>query len=212
MLEDSCTCCGIPENRDDRTATTATQWSTETPVLEAQLPEELQAALGRFLGTEPVETLGDWTTAVRRLAGDGSITLEELCLSEEPTDHWALVDGERYDFACFYDAVILAGLTDRPVDIRTKSPGGTVIEARAIGTSELTVAPREAVFSFGIDASVEPPSDGEPSLEQGYAAICPYVKAFPDRTAYERWATTVPAATVAMPLSGATEFATQLVR
>jgi hypothetical protein len=37
------------------------------------------------------------------------------------------------------------------------------------------------------------------------------VKAFPDGDAYEEWAETVPAATVAMALDGATEFAAVLV-
>ncbi|AUX07828.1 alkylmercury lyase [Halalkaliarchaeum desulfuricum] len=113
--------------------------------------------------------------------------------------------------ACFYDAVILAALSDREVDIRTESPDGTVIEARAVGSDQLTVTPGGAVFSFGIDEGVNPPPDGGPTLEQGYAAICPYVKAFPSREAYRRWAETVPAATVAMPLSGATELAGELV-
>jgi len=102
-------------------------------------------------------------------------------------------------------------MVDEPVDIRTESPDGGVIEARAVGTSELTVEPEDAVFSFGIADDVEPPSGDGLTPADVYGAVCPYVKAFPDGDAYEEWAETVPAATVAMALDGATEFAAVLV-
>ena len=91
------------------------------------------------------------------------------------------------------------------------SPGGTVVEARAVGSDELSVTPEEAVFSLGISTNAHEKSGGNPTLQDVYAAICPYVKAFPDRGAYEQWADTVPAATVAMPLAGATDVAGALV-
>jgi hypothetical protein len=73
------------------------------------------------------------------------------------------------------------------------------------------VTPEGAVFSFGIETTVASPSGDGPTLEQGYSSICPYVKAFSDFEAYERWAERVPAATIAMPLAGATELAAELV-
>ena len=91
------------------------------------------------------------------------------------------------------------------------SPGGTVVEAQAVGSDELSVTPEEAVFSLGIGTDAYGESGGNPTLQDGYAAICPYVKAFPDREAYEQWAETVPAATVALPLAGATDVASALV-
>lgn len=213
MTDDPCPCCGDIESSNADSERSADRWVPDASPLEAELPPELQSALGRFLGVEPVETVGEWAGEVRNRTGDGSITVDDLCLTAEETGHRGTIGDERYHFACFYDAVILAVLTDRPVDIRTKSPDGTVIEAHAVGRDELTVRPTEAVFSFGIDETVDPPADGdEPSLERGYAAICPYVKAFPTPAAYEQWAGTVPAATVGMPLEGATDLATELVR
>lgn len=85
------------------------------------------------------------------------------------------------------------------------SPNSSVIEARAIRGDVLTVTPKEAVFSVGIVKTVASPSDNGPTLEHGYASICPYVKAFSYLEAYERWAERVPAATIAKPLAGATE-------
>lgn len=211
MTDDSCPCCdGITEH-DIGTSSRTEQWRVDDSVLTTELPEELGLALGRFLGIESVDTLGGWVTAVQYHLDGGALTVEELCVTQDETEHWGIVDGERYSFACFYDAVILAALVEDPVDIRTKSPNGSVIEARAIGTDELTVAPDNAVFSFGIDEDVTPPSRNGPRLESGYAAICPYVNAFQNQRAYERWARSVHAATIAMPLAGATELAAALV-
>lgn len=212
MTEDSCPCCGNVTEQDAATGSRTEQWQIDGSVLTAELPDELGSILGRFLGTEPVDTLGGWVAAVRYHIDGSSITIDELCVSDVETEHWGISDGEKYHFTCFYDAVILAALVDSPVDIRTKSPDGTVIEARAVGTDELTVAPDDAVFSFGIDKNVSPPSEDGPTLEDGYAAICPYVNAFPSRDAYERWKESVSAATVAMPLEGTTELAEALVK
>ena len=213
MTDDQCPCCGGIENSNAESERSENRWISGASPLESELPPELQSALRRFLGVESVETLGGWASEVRDRTGGGSITVDDLCLTDEETVHRGTVGDEQYHFACFYDAVILAALSDSPVDVWTKSPDGTVIEARAVGTEELTVRPSEAVFSFGIDDAVAPPADGEdPSLERGYAAICPYVNAFPTPVVYEEWAKSVSAATVAMPLEGATDLAAELVR
>lgn len=179
--------------------------------LTAVLPPEMASTIGRFLGREPVRTLGEWAAALRDGHDVDEITTEELCLTTETTPHRGVLDGETFHFACFYDAVILAAMTGDPVDIRTESPEGATIEARAVGTDELTVDPPEAVFSLGIALDVEPPGEAGLHPERGYEAICPYVRAFPDREVYDQWAASVPAATVGLPLEGATAFATALV-
>lgn len=184
---------------------------TAPSVLDATLPADLQAALGRALGTGPVETLGDWVAEVRTATGGGPIDVADLCHADDETAHWGEVGTDRYHFRCFYDAVILAALIDEPVDIRTERPGGEPVWARAAGTAALTVDPPDATFSFGIDDRVEPPDSGVPTPERVYAAVCPYVRAFPDLDAYGEWAPTVPATTVAMPLAGATDVAAALV-
>lgn len=209
MTEDSCPCCGGVDELNVENEPSAGHWIGDTSVLDTELPRELRLALGRFLGSESVDTLEEWATEVRQHVG-GSISIEELCLTSEQTDHWGTVNGDRYYFACFYDAVILAALSEQLVDIYTVSPDGDSIEAQAIGSNELTVSPEEAVFSFGIERTVDPPSGDGPILEHGYASICPYIKAFPDIEAYERWARRVPAVSIAMPLRGATELATEL--
>lgn len=212
MTEDSCPCCGsVTEHKavnDSRTE----RWQGGDSVLTTELPADLSSALGRLLGTESVETLGGWVAAVRYHVDGTSVTIDELCVTDGETDHLGIVDGEKYHFACFYDAVILAALVESAVDMRTKSPNGTVVEAHAVGTDKLTVNPSEAVFSFGIDKDVSQPSEDGPSLEDGYAAICPYVNAFSNQEAYEQWANSVQATTVSMPLAGATELAAALVK
>lgn len=187
------------------------RWIPETPVLEAELPGDVQASLSQLLDGESVTTLGDWVDEVRSRTGGEAIEFDDFCHASEETEHWGQVAGKTYHFLCFYDAVALAVLTDRPVDIRTQSPDGTVIEAHAVGTTDLTVTPEEAVFSFGVERDPEPAAESGSVSEDIYSVVCPYVKAFPDRTAYERWAERVPAATVAMPLAGNTDIAAALV-
>lgn len=211
MTEDPSHCCGSTEPATTETETSGGRWISDGAVLDAELPSAVRSTLGRFIGAESVDTLGEWAGAIRQQTGGGPISEDDLCFTNEERSHWGTVDGERHYFACFYDAVILAAISERPVDIHTESPDGTVIEARAVGEDELTVEPSGAVFSLGIDETVDAPPEGGPTLEESYAAICPYVKAFPDASAYEEWATTVPAATVAMELDGATEFAAALV-
>lgn len=217
MGEHSCDCTASPAGQAPTTNETATD---ETPTdarllgdgdeLDTRLPEDLQAALGAFLDDPPIETLGEWVTAVRRETGGGAIAVDDLCHAETVTDHWGETAEERYHFECFYDAVVLATLTETAVDIRTASPDGDSVEARADGDGGLSVTPSDAVFSFGIDTAAAAESDGDPALADVYQANCPYVKAFPDRDAYVTWAERVPAATVAMPLAGATALAEAL--
>ncbi|MFA1612516.1 organomercurial lyase [Halobellus rubicundus] len=198
-------CCGAGEQKPEDGAG---HWLGDV-TLDQQLPADLQAALGRFLGVGSVDTLNEWSALIRGQTG-GAISADHLCHTDEETGHWGEVDGERHHFQCFYDAVVLAALTDRPVDIHTVSPGGTAIEARAVSGEDLSVTPESAVFSLGIASDAHERSGGAPTLQDSYAAICPYVKAFPNRDAYEQWADEVPAATVATPLSGATAFARAL--
>lgn len=187
------------------------RWISGSPVLDVELPGNIQTALGRLLGDSAVETLGDWIAEVRSRTGGGQIKLGDLCHSGTATPHWGEMAGERYHFRCFYDAVVLAALADQPVDIRTESPDGVVITARAAGSEELTVTPDDAVLSFGVDDRVTQQLDADLSAETVYSAVCPFVRAFPHPNAYYRWAESVPAVTITMPLSGATELASALV-
>lgn len=187
------------------------RWITTGSAVEAPLPDDVRSKMRAFLGAESVETIGEWTDEFKSRTAGGSMDPDDLCHSGEETEHWGEVDGERQYFRCFYDALLLSELTDEPVDIRTKGPDGTIIEARADGADDLTVSPEGTVVSFGISTEAEPEEPGSPTLEETYSAICPYVKAFPDREAYEQWADSVDAVTVAMPLMDATDAAGRML-
>ena len=199
------------QSHDARNSPTETadadRWLAESPV-DATLPDDLQRVLGRFLGVAPVKTLGAFATALGQQAG-GSLGVEDLCHADEPTGHRGVTDEATYHFRCFYDAVVLAALVDAPVDIRTETPDGAVVEARA-AEGEITATPATAVVSFGIARDVAPPGEDGPRLDAAYRNICPFVRAFPDREQYAAWATTVPAATVGFRLTDAAAFADRL--
>lgn len=210
MLETDCSCCGTDDAGSESDAS-AERWITETPVTDASLPDDVRAAVESLLGADSPETLADCVDELREQGGSSAVTIDHLCHSSEPTKHWGEVDGERDYFRCFYDAVALAELVDSPVDVHTEGPDGTVIEARASGDGDLEATPADAVLSFGVTENVTPASDDGPTLEELYVAVCPYVKAFPDRAAYEEWAEAAPAATVGMPLADGIDVATRLV-
>jgi hypothetical protein len=179
----------------------------DTGVLDAPLSPDVRRALARFLDGSTVRTLRDWVGAVRDRTGGAAIDMEDLCHEQAETPHWGELDGDRYHFTCFFDAVVLAALAEAPVDVRTESPDGTVIEATVAGDGDLTVDPPGTLMSFGALTVPSVIPDGEPTREDVYAAICPVVKAFPSPGAYERWSTSVPAATIAIPLADATAVA-----
>lgn len=186
------------------------RWLGGAPVVDQQLPADVQANMAEFLGMESAETLRDWIEEYGRITGGASVDFEDLCHASDETAHWGVMDGETYYFACFYDALLMAEMKGSTTEIRTESPDGTVIEAEASGSGELEVTPAETVVSFGISTEVEP-SEAGPTVAEVYGAVCPFVKAFPDRESYERWADEVPAATVAMPLLEAVDLAGEFV-
>ncbi|WP_254767926.1 organomercurial lyase [Salinilacihabitans rarus] len=207
MVDEPCDCCGIdPEsgrNRGPSPGTNEGHWIDDAPITEATLPADVRAAMERFLDGGPIETLGDVVSTIRRRAGGGPLDVADLCHADGPTGHRGTVDGRTYHFECFFDAIVLAERVESPVDVRTESPGGAVVEVRATGTGDLAATPADAALSFGVAADPDSFSSGDWTFEEAYAAFCPYVRAFPDRAAYEAWAPTVPAATVGAPLSDA---------
>jgi len=132
--------------------------------------------------------------------GAGDASGEDDAGGDTGSDGGRGADWSHY-FRCFFDAVALARLVGDPVAIRTESPTGDRIDVRATRDG-IDATPESAVLSFGISADVDAPLDGStPVPAAAYEAICPSVKAFPDRSAYERWAAAVDAPTVGLPLA-----------
>jgi hypothetical protein len=165
--------------------------------------------MGQFFGEESVETLADVAAAMRDATGGGSFAVDDLCHATAETPHRATMEGETYHFRCFYDGIALAHLADEAVEIRTESLTGEPITVQA-SPSDIDVSPSEAAMSFGIAADAETPPSGGSIQEAAYEAFCPYVKAFPSRETYERWADNADAVTVGMPLASGVSFAAAL--
>jgi alkylmercury lyase len=179
--------------------------------LERPLPAGLREQLETLLADSSVETLGGWVEEVRARTGGGPIDVEDLCHADDETSHYGVTPDETRHFQCFFDAVLLTGLLDDPVDVHTVSPGGTEIELAAVETDAMTVRPESAVFSFGISDSLVVSPAREPTHQDVYAAICPYVRAFPTASAYREWAAEAAAQTVALPLTDARGLAARFV-
>ncbi len=199
MDRDDCSCCGPNRDRSSTTAANTGQLLTETPPTVEPLPPRLQTGLAGFAETESVETLEEWGEVINSYLDADTVTVDTLCHTDAESEHWGEVDGERYDFACFFDAILLAGLVEQSVAVRTVSPDGTEITATATPAGDVTVSPIDAVFSFGIDHGVLEDSPDDPTLEDIYQYNCPYVRAFPTIEAYQSWAASTRAITVALP-------------
>lgn len=193
------------------TETEPSTWSTDDDdVMRTPLPEAMQVALETLFGGASISTLEEWVEAIRTHVDGTSFGIEDLCHASEPTGHRAEVAGDTYHFMCFYDAVVLAALAETSVEIMTRSPNGTDIEATAIGGESLTVTPDDVVTSFGVASQANRSAGQSPSVEDLYRAVCPSVKAFPDRAAYSNWAADHEVPTVGIPLGDAIEIATAL--
>lgn len=199
MSSETCGCGGSSDERT-RDETAADRWIDARPVTEGGLPADAARLLGRLYGADAVETVGDFVATTRAGAG-GAISVDQLCHVDDDASHVARAADETYRFRCFFDGVALSFLVDEPVEIATETPAGKPVDVRTTPDGEVESTPDGAVVSFGVGRDVAAPGDEGTEPADVYEAVCPYVKAFRSREAYEGWAAAVDAATFAMPLS-----------
>lgn len=207
MSDQTCDCCASTLERLE-TNETSGHWLGQGPVLEKRLPRELAQAMGERFGTEPITTLEEFVSVARREVG-GSLAVDDLCHTTPDTPHYAQQGEETHHFRCFLDAVALAHIVDESVEFYTESPAGQPIEGQVTPTGTVTTTPEDVVVSFGV--SVEDGHTGEADVATAVeAAICPYIRAFAGREAYEEWAERVAVPTVGMWLDGGASFVVAL--
>lgn len=167
-----------------------------TPIEDRDLAERLAGTLGN--GTPA--TFGDWVDGTASLAGGEGDSVDALCTGESTRHHARVGDGE-YDLHCVLDALMLPHLHGEPVEVRSQSPDGGVVELRA--TPEVAEAhPATAVVSFGLAGGVEAPS-GDFSTRDAYEQFCPYANAFPSEAEYTAWADRTDAVTTPLSVAAA---------
>lgn len=177
------------------------------PEIRRELGEQLQLVLG--LADRP-ETFGDWVRGLAAAAErDGiELTLETLCTTDE-SPHAARFDGETHHYRCALDPFIVPFLADdvEAVEIETRSPVSDQRIDVTVTEAAVEADPSDAVFSFGVDATVDdPPEDGLAPAD-AYSLFCPYGNAFASRDEYEEWADGVSAITTATDLAAVHEWA-----
>lgn len=209
MTDHDCDCGVEPSEATDERTAASDGWLAERPVQSAALPDGVAENASRFFGG-PIATLDDMVAAFRAVAGGDGVAVDELCHVDGETAHRAETPDETYHFRCFYDGVALAHLVDEPVEVRTETPGGDPVEMRVSPDGGVDVTPDDAVMSFGVTTAADARADGAPTPQDVYGAVCPYVKAFHGREDYERWAPTVAATTVGIPLESGVPIAAAL--
>ena len=108
-------------------------------------------------------------------------------------------------------------LTECPVSDAPLPPDVANVTSQFYGTESVetldgfvTATPSGMVVSFGIATNAPERGDDALTVEVVYEAICPSVKGFPSQERYERWAVSVDAATVGLPLAAGTPIAAVL--
>jgi hypothetical protein len=192
----------------ERNADEAT--STE-PIEKRRIPPEIGKNLRALFDTDDrPETFGAWTDAVAETFGDEwPPAVEDLCHDEDGR-HRAETEEGTYRFVCVLDAIMLPFLTDSAaVEVRSAGPETGATVTSRVTEDGIETDPEDAVLSFGV-AETDESAAVTPRLT--YESLCPYVHAFPDEEAYERWAARIDAPTMALPLSAGFALVRALLR
>lgn len=179
--------------------------ANDDPALEDReipgvLADQFRVSLG--LDDAPA-TLAEWVAETGRLLTDEHVPdgPGALCLTGS-SRHEARFDGERHNFRCFFDLLLLPFVLGDPADVhvRSRSPvTGTVVSGR-VNRERVSIEPATAVVSFGAATDVVSAEYLDVPASLASRRFCPYINAFPDEAAYDRWATGVEDG-VTMPLS-----------
>lgn len=165
--------------------------SQRSPRLDRALPPELAERFA-VVGMEPAPTtLGEWVESTRTVldSADVPTKVEAMCTTDHDR-HEATIDGERWHFHCVLDTLLLPFVVDGdgPIEVRSRSPLSGVRIDVTVSREDVVVTPETAVMSFGFAGELDRSSEEPIDASVGYEAFCPYVNAFEDREAYERWA------------------------
>jgi len=182
---------------------------------DVSIPPAVGEAFGALYGTAAPATGAEWVTAmgetVERVEGRRP-TVADLCTAPDgehvfvPDDAEDDGTGERA-YRCPLDPLVYPFLTGTTGTVRSPVPGGESVVTVEIGTDGVAVSHDEAVVSLGVARGLD---DAEPTLATVYRDVCGYVRAFPDRAAYERWAADADAATMALPVREGVALAREL--
>lgn len=200
MTTNECNCVDPAAETTSGTVQPDPGWLDQRPVMHVPFPDQMAANMQRIFD-EPVDSFAAMIAAMQTVTDGATIAVEELCHVDNESAHVAETAGDTYNFKCFYDGIALAYLVDEPVTVWTESPTGDLIEIAASPDGDIDVTPSGAVMSFGVTTDPTIPAEEEPTVDELYGAICPFVKAFETRADYERWASDVAATTVGLPVA-----------
>lgn len=182
------------------------------PAIGTELGEQSKLVLG--LDDRP-ETFGDWVRALAHIADrdDVEVNLDMLCTAEE-SPHEARFDGKTQHYQCVLDPFVVPFLADEmdTVEIETRSPVSDEVIKLTVTESGIEANPSDAVFSFGVDATVEVPPEGGVSPVYAYGIFCPYGNVFASYEEYEEWAEGVEALTMVTGTNAVFEWARAIGR
>lgn len=193
-----------------RTDTDTIDVAPSTDYEHREVPDEIAAALSALAGMdETPTTLGAFDALTRTEAfSPGKATIDEMLITDESRHEVQLAD-RTVNTYCILDALVLAYLTDEPIEVTTRPPGLEETIEFTASREGIQGAEEEMVVSFGFSTAL--PTDRQAyedsSVEQIHDTThrygCPKINLFPDEAAYEVWAREADAVTMALTLAEA---------
>lgn len=180
---------------------------------EERIPPHVGAHLATLYGCENrIENWGEWVEVIRAAseatAGEPP-TEDDLCQLADGA-HTVELDDETKSFVCVLDPLAVPFLRETPGTVHSVTPEDGEAITIDVEADGLTVDAADGVVSVGV--SRNPAVDGTPTHEDIYAASCPYIHVFASVDEYERWASTVDAATTSVPVDVGVAIARELTQ
>lgn len=178
----------------------------DRPTLE--LPETLGRQATHVTAAEdPPETMEELAEAFARTGTfqPGEASVEDLLVTDDSRHEVRLPD-RTVNTYCFLDALALAVLEDREVEITTRPPGTDAVIELTASRERIQGGNEEMVVSFGFAPKLA--SDGDDRRDRSQKEVldavhrhgCPKMNLFPDGETYEAWASEDEAVTIPIGL------------
>jgi hypothetical protein len=187
--------------------------STADGVSEIELSRPVGDRLATIFGSEPTfSTVAEWIDAMEN-AFEGQLghtpTREDLCTTPDG-NHVVEIDGERESYVCVLDPLMVLFLEGQPGQVRSETPGSGAEIVIDVGREGVETSHEDAVVSIGVAADVSDAAVGPVTPELAYRTICPYVQAFVDEPAFDRWAAASDGVAMAIPIEESVIIAREL--
>jgi hypothetical protein len=177
--------------------------SIDSNVSEIELSRPVGDRMATLFDRDPpIETVAEWIDAMEDAFQEHvghAPTRGDLCTTPDG-NHVLETDGERESYVCVLDPLMVPFLVDEPGRVRSETPATGAEIVIDVGPDGVETSQDDALVSIGVAADVDDADVGQVTPELAYRTICPYVHAFVDESAFERWVASSDGVAMALPV------------